>query len=340
MREPRAFELPLTGTKPGAPPLDIRREPDAFAVINAQHSAAPAAPLRRGWRATGLFSLGGVFWWASGLFIALGIGADLAASVRKFFALDPRLAWIGSALLAAAALALAAIILRQALALRRLGSIADLQTAAANALLEEDDAGAQRAAEKLVVFCEALPHTAQGRARLAEARRSIIDGVDLLKLAERELILPIDAEVKRVIGETVKRVSIVTAISPRAVFDVLFVLAQSAMMVRRIAVLYGGIPSASGNWRLARAVLTQLAMTGGIAAGESMLSQVLGAGLAGRLSARLGEGVLNGVLAARAGAAAIRILRPLPFIAEPAPGVAELAAGILSSAPAKTAEGA
>ena len=62
-----------------------------------------------------------------------------------------------------------------------------------------------------------------------------------------------------------------------------------------------------------RHVIAHLAVTGGIAAGDSLIQQMLGHGVAAKLSARLGEGVLNGLLTARLGLAAIDVARPLPF---------------------------
>ena len=323
LRPPRAFKL-----EPGKAPAGLVREPDAFTAINA---AAPDAPPRRraGWFRP-RFPLGAVFWTAAGLFVALAAASGIASSISGMFAQSAWLAYAGAALAAVAALALIAIIAREWLAMRRLGRAESIRAMAADALRTEDQALAADAAEQLENFCRAMPGSAAGRTRLAEARRGIIDGLDLLKLAERELLHPADAEVKRLISETAKRVSLVTALSPRALFDVLFVLAQSVIMVRRIAAAYGARPSAAGGWKLARAVLGQLAVTGGLAAGESMLSQALGAGLAARLSAKLGEGVLNGVLAARVGLAAISVLRPMPFANDPPPGVTDLAAGLLS----------
>ena len=58
-------------------------------------------------------------------------------------------------------------------------------------------------------------------------------------------------------------------------------------------------------------------------------SQVLGHGLASRISAKLGEGVLNGLLTARLGLAAIDVTRPLPFTALPRPVLADLARDLL-----------
>ena len=96
-----------------------------------------------------------------------------------------------------------------------------------------------------------------------------------------------------------RRVSIVTAISPRALIDVLFVGGQALRLVRTVSLIYGGRPGFLGFLRLLRAVCGHLVVTGGMAVGDGLVQQVLGAGLAARLSAKLGEGVLNGLLTAR-----------------------------------------
>jgi putative membrane protein len=62
---------------------------------------------------------------------------------------------------------------------------------------------------------------------------------------------------------------------------------------------------------------------------DSVLSQVVGAGLAARLSAKLGEGVLNGVLTARVGLAAVEVCRPMPFLGTAPPSLSAIAGGLL-----------
>ena len=52
-------------------------------------------------------------------------------------------------------------------------------------------------------------------------------------------------------------------------------------------------------------------------------------GIAGKLSARLGEGLLNGFLTARLGLAAIDVVRPLPFTVLPRPTVSNLMSDVV-----------
>ena len=70
----------------------------------------------------------------------------------------------------------------------------------------------------------------------------IIDGRDLVEIAERALVKPLDARARAEVAAAAKRVSLVTALSPRAVLDVVFVAAQVVRLTRRIAEIYGGRP--------------------------------------------------------------------------------------------------
>ena len=128
-----------------------------------------------------------------------------------------------------------------------------------------------------------------------------------------------------------KRVSIVTAVSPRALVDLLAVLFENLRTIRRLSALYGGRPGTLGFLRLTKHVATHLAVTGGMAAGDSLASQVLGHGLAARLSARLGEGVVNGLLTARIGIAAISVCRPAPFVSGNGPTVSDFMGELVAS---------
>jgi putative membrane protein len=155
--------------------------------------------------------------------------------------------------------------------------------------------------------------------------RAIIDGRDLIDIAERALLRPLDPKAQLEIAAAAKRVSMVTAISPRAVLDVIFVMAQIVFLIRRIAEIYGGRPGLLGFVKLARSVGAHVAITGGMAVGDSLVQQVLGHGLASKISARLGEGVLNGLLTARVGLSALAVCRPAPFGAQKPPGVSDVA---------------
>ena len=59
-------------------------------------------------------------------------------------------------------------------------------------------------------------------------------------------------------------------------------------------------------------VVSHLAVTGGLALSDNLIQHVVGKGLLGRLSARFGEGAVNGILTSRIGLAARDVCRPVP----------------------------
>ena len=67
-----------------------------------------------------------------------------------------------------------------------------------------------------------------------------------------------------------------------------------------------------------------------MAVGDSLLQQIVGHGIAAKISARMGEGVLNGLLTARVGLSALSVCRPAPFGVAPAPGVSDVAPFLFS----------
>ncbi|MCC8974918.1 YcjF family protein [Bradyrhizobium brasilense] len=283
----------------------------------------PLVPARRGFR------WGTLFWSAVAGLVVLGTGLGVINLVEDLFARNEGLGFLGLALAVIAAVALAVVTTRELVGLARLATIEKLHLRAAEVLISDDRAASRAIVGNLLKLAHQTPQLARARSALQSHTDDIIDGADMIRLAERELMTPLDEEARRLVSSAAQRVSVVTAVSPRALFDVLFVFVASLRMIRQLARLYGGRPGALGMIRLLRHVIAHLAITGGMAASDSLIQQMLGHGIAAKLSQRLGEGMLNGLLTARLGLAAIDVTRPLPFNALPRPALTDLAKDLI-----------
>ena len=339
-QRPRAFRLDggrVVEEAPHGPKPIIEEQPDHYereAIDAATGAASDEAVIenaqKRGIMSRTLLSWGGIFW--TSVLSLLGLAFTMWAMqfIEGLFARTPALGMFGLVLAALAALALLAIFIREMRGISRQRHIARLHLDIAKARETDDRTAARTLMRELVSLYSARPDTARGRAHVEDLTGEIVDGRDLIDIAERELILPLDDRVAYEIAGAAKRVSVVTAISPRAIVDLLFVAAQSVRLVRRIAEIYGGRPSSLGFLRILKSVGVHLAITGGMAVGDSIVQQLVGHGLAARLSARLGEGLLNGMLTARVGISAMAVCRPMPFTISKPPGLTEVAPFLFS----------
>lgn len=326
IRPPRALrEAELEQIVPG--------DDDVFDAPNVT-DAPPPVPERRKRRLTA----GGLFLSSAGLLVSFAFGLWLESLIRALFARADWLGWAASDLAAVAVLALAVVLFREMRALSRLAMVEDLRAESTEALRERSLEKSRRLVERLSGFVAADPATAAGRRAMADLKDDVMDGPDLLALAETELLGPIDERARRLILEAAKRVSLVTAVSPRALVDVAYILYESGKLVRRLAELYGARPGKLGYVRLVRSVMAHLAVTGAMAVGDEFVHQVVGQGLAARLSAKLGEGVVNGVMTVRVGLATMDVVRPLPFRAVRKPRLTDFAASLATFASRRTGD--
>ena len=321
-KAPRAIRL--DNPKPGEPAGEVPIRQGDLAIlpesepIDAMVPVVPVKPKRR-------FSWGSLFVAGLSGFLALAAGVWVENTIRALMSQNPALGYAALACAAIATLALLVMLARVLRDILRERKVEALRERAVAALVGGTPDEGRAIAGELVTLYKGRAPTAQGRAALQEALPQLFAARDMLTVAERSLLAPLDALATAQIAQAARRVSLVTAVSPRALVDVIFVLVACARLLRSIAGIYAGRPGTLGLLRLARQVMNHLVLTGGMAAGDAVIQQVLGQGLAARLSAKLGEGVINGMLTARIGLAALAVCRPLPFVEAAAPTLSDVA---------------
>jgi putative membrane protein len=261
--------------------------------------------------------------------VVLGLAASFARFVSAALARDDWIGWATLVLLAIAAFAALMIVLSELIGFFRLARLGRLKADIAAAIAERDQKGERKAARRLASLYAGRRDQAWNLRRFREHARDVHDPGELLALAEREIVAPLDGEAKRLITRSAKRVATVTALSPMVLIAVGYVLVENLRLLRALAALYGARPGLVGVMRLARMVFTHIVATGGVAMTDDLIGQFLGQDLLRRLSRRLGEGAFNGALTARIGVTALEVIRPVPFLAAKPPRVRDVLAEAL-----------
>lgn len=327
-RQPRAFD-------PNDPAIVAEPAPIDDASVDAGAAGADAAAAPQMVRPT-LADLGqkGLRWGAllvSALAGAAALGA-MAWFARLVSAALVREDWIGWAtlvLLLVAAFAALMLLLREIVGFSRLSRLNRIKADVAMAIADRDARRERKAALRLAGLYVRRPEQSWSVRRFREHARDVHDVGELLSLADREMVAPLDRLARQLITRSAKRVATVTAMSPLALIAVGFVALENLRLLRGLAALYGGRPGFFGLMRLAQLVFAHMLATGGVALTDDLLGQFLGQDILRRLSRRLGEGAFNGALTARIGIAAVEVIRPLPYLAAKPPRVRDVLGEVL-----------
>ncbi|PCJ90281.1 MAG: TIGR01620 family protein [Hyphomicrobiales bacterium] len=291
-------------------PSELVAETDAF-----------EAPLRAPRKKRKKITLGRVLWISFTGLLALGLGLWVDTLIADLFIRTPWLGYVGLAMIVLFIGTLLLLAFREFGALSRMDRIDALQRRAAKAHSQNDLNQARHVIRDTLALYAGRPETARMRADMQSALDDVMDGSDLIALTERDLLGDLDKQASVMIMRAAKRTSLVTAISPRALIDVSYVIWENLRLIRRLSQLYGGRPGWLSSWRLTKSVMEHLVLTGGMSATDNLIQDALGHGLAAKVSARLGEGVINGMLTARVGRAAMAVCRPLPHLATKPPSL-------------------
>jgi putative membrane protein len=302
-----------------------RLDPGRLELVEPEPAPAPLVPLAepprprpRPWRR--LLLSGG------GLLLAGLLGLEAYDFVADLF---DRSVWLGAGfavLLGATVTGAVGLVGRELMSLRRLARAEHLRHEAERLLGSEVHGRAGPLIERIEQIYRAR---ADLEAPLAEYRRQTSDALsdgEQLRLFATVVLSPLDREAYRLVRRGARDIGALTAIAPLGALDSLVVLARTMTMLRAIARLYGVRPAAASSARLLRRGLLNVLAAGVVELVSDSAVEAAGASLLSVLSAKAGQGVLNGLLAAKIGLATMQLCRPLPFTQDQLPSLRQLRA--------------
>lgn len=156
------------------------------------------------------------------------------------------------------------------------------------------------------------------------AREPHHGGAEVEQLLAHHLLAPRDRQARRMISRMAGETAVMVAVSPLTLVDMALVAWRNLAMIDRLCRLYGLELGYASRLRLLRNVLYNMAFSGATEMVSDAGVELLSLNLAGRLSARAGQGMGVGLLTARLGLRSQRLIRPLVFTEGEAPRMADL----------------
>ncbi len=314
-REPIApFELDPGSLAPGRLELVEPEPAPAPLVPVVSPPSAPARPWRR------------LLLWSAGLLLVGLTGLEAHDLLVELF---ERSAWLGGGfalLLGGLTAGALGVFGREVISLARLARAEHLRQDSERLLTSEVHGQAGGLLERIERLYRDRADTGAAVARFhAQASDALNDG-EQLRLFAATVLGPLDQRAYQLVRRGARDIGALTALSPLGLLDSALVLTRTLAMLRAIARLYGVRPGAATSARLLRqALLNLLAADIGELLSDAAV-EATGATLLGVLSAKAGQGVMNGLLAARLGLAAMQLCRPLPFTQGQLPSLRQLRA--------------
>ncbi|ENM5742965.1 TIGR01620 family protein [Vibrio metoecus] len=181
----------------------------------------------------------------------------------------------------------------------------------AQALVDKDAVGQGQA------FCQQIAKEGQvdkqGYQRWQSALNSSHSDAEIIDLYDALVVAEQDKQASQIVTRYATEAAALVAISPLAIADMLLVAWRNFSMVDQLAKVYGVELGYWSRVKLFKAVLLNMALAGASELAVDASVDLFSMDLAGRVSARAGQGVGVGILTARLGIKAVGLLRPLPW---------------------------
>ncbi len=300
-------------------------EPARFELVEPEPQPSPLVPLEeppppraRPWRR---LLLGG-----GSLLVAGLLGLEAYDFLADLVDRSPLLGGGFALLIGATAAGALGLFGRELMSLRRLARAEQLRHDGERLLGSEVHGQAGPLLERIEQIYRGRPDLEGPLAAFERQASDALSDGERLRLYSTVVLMPLDREAYRLVRRGARDIAALTALSPLGVLDGVVVLGRTLVMLRAIARLYGVRPAAASSAALLRRGLRNVLAAG---VGELVTDSAVeaaGASLLSVLSAKAGQGVLNGLLAAKLGLAAMQLCRPLPFTRDQLPSLKQLRA--------------
>ena len=153
---------------------------------------------------------------------------------------------------------------------------------------------------------------------------------EVLCLFEHQVLAPIDKIAIKQVSKNASAATVMIAVSPFAVLDMLIVLWRNIRMMNQVSEIYGLHLGYWARIRLIRKIFHTMLYAGAAEILSDAGNYALGAGITGKLSSRVAQGMGAGVLTARIGLKAINESRPLPWLSQTKPSLSGITKQLLA----------
>lgn len=248
---------------------------------------------------------------ASFIFITL-ITIETFEFFVQGFSQEPLIASLYGALLLILTLIAGGSFAREYRGLKQFKRRQKLQQSVQNSLKTESDKNAKKLC---LSIAKQLPSDSLSIKEMPwdEGAHNELSDPELLRLFSRQVLTPVDKKALNKISKFSSESVVLVALSPIALLDMVVMLWRNLKMVDEIANLYGLKLSYWSRLKLIKQVFINMVYTGAAELIADVGTDLIGADLLGKLSARLAQGLGAGMLTARLGLKAIHLCRPIPF---------------------------
>ncbi len=184
-------------------------------------------------------------------------------------------------------------------------------------------------------FCKTilkdLPISEQNKTQWQNQLSEVYNAQEVFYLFNEDILKPLDKKVKKLISKSASENTIIVAISPLAIVDVLMVAWRNIALVNKITKIYGMQLGYFSRLKLFKMVITNMAFAGVTEIASDIGMDYFSQNLTAKFSMRAAQGIGVGLLTARLGIKAMEFCRPVVFQAGEKPQLSVVRQELLSS---------